>query len=419
MAVSAGAPAAAARPRFDAEAVRREFPILRQRVHGRPLVFLDSAASAQKPRRVLDAMTAFYERDYANIHRGVYELSERATAAFESVRERARAFLGAADAREVVFVRGTTEAINLVAASFGRARVREGDEVLVTHMEHHSNIVPWQMLCEERGARLRVAPVDDRGDLRLEELEDLLGPRTRILAVAHVSNALGTVNPVREIVRMAHARGIPVLVDGAQAAPHLRIDVRGLGCDFYAFSGHKVFGPSGVGVLWGRRELLEAMPPWQGGGEMILSVGFEKTLFKAAPHKFEAGTPDIAGVVGLGAALEWLSSFDPQALAAHERELLERATRALAKIPGLRLVGEPRERAGVVSFVLEGVHPHDAGTILDYEGIAVRTGHHCAQPLMERFGVPATIRASFALYNTREDVDALVAGVARVREVFA
>ncbi len=417
--MSASARTAAARPAFDAERVRREFPILAQRIHGRPLVFLDSAASAQKPRCVLEAMDRLYERDYANVHRGVYALSERATAAFEAVREKVRAFLGAPEAREIVFVRGTTEAINLVAQSFGRSRVREGDEVLVTHLEHHSNIVPWQMLCEERRARLRVVPVDDRGDLRLDALEGLLGPRTRILALAHVSNALGTVNPLREIVRVAHARGVPVLVDGAQAAPHLRIDVRELGCDFYAFSGHKVFGPTGVGALWGRAEHLEAMSPWQGGGDMILSVAFEKTLYREIPHKFEAGTPDIAGVVGLGAALDWLGAQDHEGLAAHERDLLERATAGLALVPGLRLVGEPRERAGVVSFVLEDVHPHDVGTILDHEGVAIRTGHHCAQPLMERFGVPATARASFAPYNTREDVDALLAGLARVREVFA
>jgi len=415
--VSARAPSSAGH--FDAAAVRREFPVLAGQVHGRPLVFLDSAASAQKPRRVLDAMNALYEHDYANVHRGVYALSERATAAFESVREKARAFLGAPEAREIVFVRGTTEAINLVAQSLGRTRVGAGDEVLVTHLEHHSNIVPWQMLCEERGARLRVVPVDDRGDLVLEELERLLGPRTRLLAVAHVSNALGTVNPVREIAARAHAHGVPVLVDGAQAAPHFPIDVRELGCDFYAFSGHKVFGPTGVGVLWGRAELLAEMPPWQGGGDMILSVGFEKTVYQGIPHKFEAGTPDIAGVVGLGAALEWLRGFDAAALAAHERDLIERALAGLAAVPGLRLVGQPRERAGVVSFVLDDAHPHDVGTILDREGIAVRTGHHCAQPLMERFGVPATVRASFALYNTREDVDALVAGLARVREVFA
>ena len=417
--MSAGARAASARPAFDAARVRAEFPIFSERVHGRPLTFLDSASSAQKPRRVLDAMQAFYEHDYANVHRGVYQLSERATAAFESVREKVRAFLRAPEAREVVFVRGTTEAINLVAATFGRARVGEGDEVLVTHLEHHSNIVPWQMLCEEKGARLRVVPVDDRGDLRLDALEALLGPRTRILAVTHVSNTLGTVTPLREIVRMAHARGVPVLVDGAQAAPHLRIDVRELGCDFYAFSGHKVFGPTGAGVLWGRAEHLESMPPWQGGGDMILSVSFEKTLYREIPYRFEAGTPDIAAVIGLGAALDWLGEIDHEAAAAHESGLLLHATETLAAIPGLRLIGTPRERAGVVSFVLDDAHPHDAGTILDHEGIAVRTGHHCTQPLMERFGVSATIRASFALYNEREDVDRLVAGIARVREVFA
>jgi cysteine desulfurase/selenocysteine lyase len=417
--VSAGVRAPATPSAFDAERVRAEFPILAERVHGKRLVFLDSAASAQKPRRVLDAMNAFYEHDYANVHRGVYLLSERATAAFESVREKVRAFLRAPEAREVVFVRGTTEAINLVAHSFVRARVGEGDELLVTQMEHHSNIVPWQMLCEEKRARLRVVPVDDRGDLRLEALEALLGPRTRILAVTHVSNTLGSVNPLREIVRMAHARGVPVLVDGAQAAPHLRIDVQELGCDFYAFSGHKVFGPTGAGVLWGRAEHLEAMPPWQGGGDMILSVSFEKTLYREIPYRFEAGTPDIAAVVGLGAALDWLGEIDQEAASAHENDLLLRATEALAAIPGLRLIGTPRERAGVVSFVLDDAHPHDVGTILDHEGIAVRTGHHCTQPLMERFGVPATIRASFALYNDREDVDSLVAGIARVREVFA
>ncbi len=417
--MSAGVRATAERPAFDAARVRAEFPILSEPVHGRRLTFLDSAASAQKPRRVLDAMSSFYEHDYANVHRGVYQLSERATAAFESVREKVRGFLGAPEAREVVFVRGTTEAINLVAASFGRTRVGEGDEVLVTHLEHHSNIVPWQMLCEEKGARLRVVPVDDRGDLRIDALEALLGPRTRILALTHVSNTLGTVNPLHEIVRMAHARGVPVLVDGAQAAPHLRIDVQELGCDFYAFSGHKVFGPTGAGVLWGRAEHLEAMPPWQGGGDMILSVSFEKTLYREIPYRFEAGTPDIAAVVGLGAALDWLGEIDHEAAAAHESALLLRATEALAAIPGLRLIGAPRERAGVVSFVLDDVHPHDVGTILDHEGIAVRTGHHCTQPLMERFAVPATVRASFALYNEQEDVDRLVAGIARVREVFA
>jgi len=404
---------------FDPRRIREEFPALHQQVHGRPLVFLDSAASAQKPRAVLDALLRVYSHDYANIHRGVYELSQRATAAFEAAREKVQRFLGAAEAREIVFVRGTTEAINLVASSFGRANVGEGDEVLVTHMEHHSNIVPWQLLCQERGARLRVAPVDDRGELRLEELEKLLTPRTRIAAVTHVSNALGTVNPVREIARLAHAQGIPVLVDGAQAVPHGRVDVRELDCDFYAFSGHKLFGPSGVGVLYGKARHLEAMPPYQGGGEMILDVRFEGTTFKGIPHKFEAGTPDIAGVVGLGAALDWLSALDREAVAAFEHELLEYGSEALSSVPGLRLVGTAREKIAVLSFVLDGIHPHDIGTILDREGVAVRTGHHCAQPLMERFGVPATARASLALYNSREDLDALVRGLHRVREVFA
>ena len=406
-------------PAFDPARARADFPILDQKVHGKPLVFLDNAASAQKPRQVIDAMSNFYARDYANIHRGVYELSERATTAFEGVRERVRQFIGAADAREIVFVRGTSEAINLVAGSFGGAQVGPGDEVLITHMEHHSNIVPWQMLCREKGAELRVAPVDDRGELLLGDFEKLLSPRTRIAAVTHVSNAIGTVNPVREIVELAHARGVPVLVDGAQAVPHMRVDVRELGCDFYAFSGHKMFGPSGIGVLYGTADRLSNMPPYQGGGEMILSVSFDETVYKDIPHKFEAGTPDIAGVVGLGAAIDYLESQGFEAVAAHEHDLLDHALEALAGVPGLRLIGTPEKRAAVVSFVLDGVHPHDVGTILDEQGIALRTGHHCAQPLLTRFGVPATARASFALYNTRADVDALVRGLARVREVFS
>jgi cysteine desulfurase/selenocysteine lyase len=403
---------------FDAERVRRDFPILSQQVNGRPLVFLDSAASAQKPRAVIEAMSRFYESDYANIHRGVYALSQRATRAFEGAREKVRAFLNAAEAREIVFVRGTSEAINLVASSYGRRHLAAGDEVLITHLEHHSNIVPWQMLCEEKGAALRVAPIDDTGQVMLGELEKLLSPRTRIVAVAHVSNALGTIVDVAEIARLAHARGIPVLVDGAQAVPHLRVDVRALDCDFYCFSGHKLFGPSGVGVLYGRAELLEAMPPWQGGGEMILSVRFEGTTYNEIPHKFEAGTPDIAGVVGLGAAIDYLESLDADAVQAHEADLLAYATGRLSRVPGLRIVGTAPRKAAVISFVLEGVHPHDIGTILDQEGVAVRTGHHCAQPAMERFGLPATVRASFALYNTRADVDALVRGREKVREVF-
>ena len=403
---------------FDAERARKDFPILGQRIHGNPLTFLDSAASAQKPQQVIDAISRFYESDYANIHRGVYELSMRATRAFEATREKARRFLNAHEAREIIFVRGTTEAINLVAQTYGRTNVSSGDEVLITQMEHHSNIVPWQLLCEEKKAKLRIAPIDDSGALIMEEFEKLLSPRTRIVAVAHVSNALGTVNPVREIAALAHERGIPVLLDGAQAVPHQRVDVASLDCDFYTFSSHKVFGPSGVGVLYGRAELLEAMPPYQGGGEMILSVSFEKTTYKEIPHKFEAGTPDIAGVVGLGAALDYVMALDPRALATYERDLLDYATEELAKIDGLRLIGTAPSKTAVVSFVVEGVHPHDVGTILDQEGVAVRTGHHCAQPVMARFGVPATVRASFALYNTRKDVDTLVEGLGKVRELF-
>ena len=403
---------------FDVERVRKDFPILDQTLHGRPLTFLDSAASAQKPRAVLDAINALYTTSYANIHRGVYELSMRATAAFEEAREKVRAFLNAPEAREVVMLRGTTEGINLVAATLGRERVGEGDEVLITHMEHHSNIVPWQMLCEERGATLRVAPIDERGVLLVDEFEKLLSPRTKIVALPHVSNALGTVNPVRELVELAHAHGAPVLVDGAQAVPHQRVDVQELGCDFYAFSGHKLFGPTGVGALWGRAELLEAMPPYQGGGEMILSVSFDKTTYAEIPHKFEAGTPDIAGAVGLGAAIDYVTGLGLEAIGAHERELLTYATERLLAVPGLRMIGTAPHKAAVLSFVLDDVHPHDIGTILDQEGVCVRTGHHCAQPVMERFGLPATVRASLALYNDRADVDRLVAALGRVREVF-
>ena len=402
---------------FDAERARKDFPVLSQTVHGRPLVFLDSAASAQKPQPVIDAISRFYAADYANIHRGVYELSLRATGAVEDARRTVARFIGA-DPQEIVFVRNATEAINLVAATFGREHVREGDEVLITHMEHHANIVPWQRLCEERGAALRVAPIDDRGQLVLEAFEALLGPRTRIAAVTHVSNALGSVNPVDEIVRLAHARGIPVLVDGAQAVPHGRVDVRALDCDFYAFSGHKLFGPSGIGVLYGKAAQLAAMPPYMGGGEMILSVSFEKTIYKEPPYRFEAGTPDIAGAVGLGAAIDYLEAQDLDAVAAYERELLAYADEALASIPGVRLVGTAAHKASAISFVMDGVHPHDIGTILDRGGIALRTGHHCAQPVMQRFGIPATARASFALYNTRADVDALVSALHEVREVF-
>jgi cysteine desulfurase/selenocysteine lyase len=408
----------ARREPFDVERVRRDFPILRQKVRGRPLVYLDSAATAHKPQAVVDAVSRFYLEDNANVHRGVHALSERATAAYETARAKVAGFLGAPDPREVVFVRGTTEALNLVAWTFGRTRVGAGDEVLLTEMEHHSNIVPWQMLCQEKGARLEVAPVDDRGELLLDELERRLGPRTRLLAVTHVSNALGTVNPIRRIVEMAHARGVPVVVDGAQAVPHLPVDVGQLGCDFYAFSGHKLFGPTGIGALWGKAEHLEAMPPWQGGGDMILSVSFERTVFNQIPYKFEAGTPPMAEAVGLGAAVDWLQGQDRAGAAAHERDLLAYGTARLQEIPGLTLVGTAPEKAGVLSFVLDDVHPHDIGTVLDREGVAIRTGHHCAQPVLRRFGLQATARASLALYNTRAEIDALVQGLHRVKEMF-
>ena len=404
---------------IDLAAVRRDFPILSRQVHGKPLVYLDNAASSQKPRVVIDAECRLYEEYYANVHRGVHSLSMQSTDAYEAARAKAQAFLNAASTREIVFTRGTTEAINLVAATFGRARVKAGDEVLVSGLEHHSNIVPWQMLCEEKGARLRHVPINDDGEVILEELERLLNPRTRILGIAHVSNALGTVNPVAQSVEMAHARGVPVLLDGAQAVPHVPVDVRAIGCDFYAFSSHKVFGPTGIGVLYGKAAVLEQMPPYQGGGDMILSVSFEKTTYNELPYKFEAGTPNIAGVIGLGAALDWVSGIGLDRIAAHEHTLLEYGTARLLEIPGLRIIGTARDKAAVLSFVMEGVHPHDMGTVLDYEGVAVRTGHHCAQPVMERFGVPATTRASMAVYNTKEEIDVLVKGIQKARDMFA
>jgi cysteine desulfurase/selenocysteine lyase len=412
------APAAVAAVPFDVRHVREDFPILQQQVHGRPLAYLDNAATAQKPRAVIEAVTRFYTQTNSNVHRGLHDLSERATAAYERSRATVRRFLNAADDREIIFVRGTTEAINLVAQTFGRSRVAAGDEVLITAMEHHSNIVPWQMLCEEKGAHLRVAPIDDSGELRLDELERLLTPRTRLLALAHVSNALGTINPVRRIVEMAHAHGVPVLLDGAQAAPHMPVDVRAIGCDFFALSGHKMYAPTGIGALYARAEILETMPPWQGGGDMISSVTFEKTTYNRLPYRFEAGTPDIAGAIGLGAAIEYLEGLGWEGIEAQEHDLLEYALSALRAIPAVRLVGTARERAAVVSFVLDGVHPHDIGTILDAQGVAIRAGHHCAQPLMDRLGVPATARASLAFYNTREEIDALAAGLATVQEVF-
>jgi cysteine desulfurase / selenocysteine lyase len=413
---AAGAPTPAV---LDVEKVRKDFPILHQEVRGRPLVYLDSAATAQKPRAVIDAISRYYLEDNANVHRGVHLLSERATAAYEGAREKVQRFIGAAHAHEIVFLRGTTEAVNLVAQTYGRSRVSSGDEILLTVLEHHSNIVPWQMLCEEKGAALRVAPMDDEGQLRLDELEKLIGPRTRLVALGHVSNALGTIHPVREIVALAHRRGVPVLLDGAQAVPHLAIDVQQIGCDFYAFSGHKLFGPTGIGVLYGKSELLEEMRPWQGGGDMISSVSFEKTTWNKLPHKFEAGTPDIAGAIGLGAAIDYVSGVGLDKIAAYEHELLGYATEALRTVPGLRLFGTAKHKAAVLSFLLGDVHPHDVGTVLDREGVAIRTGHHCAQPLMRRLGVAATARASLAFYNRREDVDALVKALHKVREVFA
>ncbi len=407
------------RPAFDVRRAREDFPILKSLVHGKPLVYLDNAATTQKPARVLETIRRYYEALNSNIHRGVHHLSELATKAYEDTRVKVQRFLGAGDPREIVFVRGTTEGINLVARSFVRPRLREGDEILITHMEHHSNIVPWQILRDETGAVLRVAPIDDRGELVLEELERLFSPRTKILSVTHVSNALGTVNPVKRLIEMAHARGVPVLLDGAQAVAHAAVDVRALDCDFYAFSGHKVYGPTGIGVLYGKAEHLEAMAPYQGGGDMIISVTFEKTVYNRIPYKFEAGTPHIEGVIGLGEALEYVTSVAGlDAIAAHEHDLLACATERLLEVKGLRLIGTAREKAGAVSFVLDGIHPHDVGTILDQEGIAIRTGHHCAQPVMDRFGIPATARASLALYNTREEIDKLAAGLRRVSEVF-
>ena len=412
--------AASSRPStlFDVQRVRLDFPILSQRIHGKPLVYLDNAATTQKPQVVIDAMVRSYAEDNANIHRGVHLLSERATRAYEDAREKVQRFLNAANSREIVFVRGTTEAINLVAQTYGRAKVGKGDEILITELEHHSNIVPWQMLCEEKGAVLKVLPITDEGELRMDLLEGMIGDRTRIVAVNHVSNSLGTINPIKQIVDIAHRRGVPVLVDGAQAVAHLPVDVQALGADFYAMSGHKLFGPTGVGVLYGKLALLEAMPPYQGGGDMISAVTFKKTTYNVVPNKFEAGTPNIAGAVGLGVAIDYLRSLDFAAMSAYEDELLSYGTQALRAVRGIRLVGTAKHKTSILSFVMENVHPHDIGTILDQEGVAIRTGHHCTQPLMERLGVPATARASLALYNTKEELDALVRALHRVPEIF-
>ena len=405
-------------PAFAVERVRADFPILQRRVRGRPLVYLDSAATAQKPRAVLDAVARYYAHGNANIHRGVYVLSEEATAAYDAARGKVQRFLNAASSREIVFTRSSTESINLVAQSFGRGHVGPGDEIVITHMEHHSNIVPWQLLCEQVGARLRVAPIDDTGTLQLDELERLIGPRTRLVSVVHLSNSLGTINPVREIVALARRRDVPVLIDGSQAVYHMPVDVQALGCDFYVCTGHKLYGPTGIGVLYGREALLERMPPYQGGGDMIRSVTFEQTTYADLPHKFEAGTPHIAGAVGLGAAVDYVQRIGLDAVAPHEADLLAYGTAALAEVKGLRLIGTAAAKASILAFVMKGAHPHDIGTIVDTEGVALRTGHHCTQPVMDRFGVPATARASVAMYNTREEIDALVRALHRVREMF-
>ena len=403
---------------FAVDRIRSEFPILASLVNGKPLVYLDNAATTQKPRAVIDAVSRYYASENANIHRGVHHLSQLATEEYERVRRRVAEFVNAPSPREIIFVRGTTEAINLVAQSYGRALLRPGDEVLITGMEHHSNIVPWQLLAATSGIVLRVAPIDDAGNLDWQGFEHSLNDRTRLVAVVHLSNALGTINPIRRISEAAHTRGIPVLVDGAQSAAHLKVDVQELGCDFYAFSGHKLFGPTGIGVLYGRSDLLERMPPWQGGGDMIASVTFEGSTWAELPAKFEAGTPHIAGVVGLGAAINWITSVGLEAVTAYEHELLNYATAEVSKIPGVRIVGAARERASILSFAVNGVHPHDVGQVLDADGIAIRAGHHCAQPVMARFGVAATARASFAAYNTHEEVDALIRGIHRVKQVF-
>ncbi len=404
---------------FDVLDVRRDFPVLARVVRGKPLTYLDNGASAQRPNAVIDAVDDYERRHHANIHRGVHTLSQEATALYEGARDRLVRFINARSRHELIFVRGTTEAINLVAQSYARPLLQAGDEVLITHLEHHANIVPWQILCGQTGARLVVAPMDERGEIHAEAVEALMGPRTRLFACAHVSNALGTVLPIRRLVAAAKSRGIATLIDGAQAVPHMAVDVQELDCDFYAFSGHKLFGPTGIGVLYGREALLERMPPWQGGGDMILAVSFEGTIYNSLPYKFEAGTPNISGTIGLGAAIDYLQSLDLHGARAHEHSLLDHATHTLSAIDGLRIIGTAGDKASLISFVVEGVHPHDLGTILDEDGIAIRTGHHCAMPVMEFFNVPATARASFAFYNTIEEVDRLAAAVARARAIFA
>jgi cysteine desulfurase/selenocysteine lyase len=406
------------RSAFDVRQVREDFPILRVKAYGKPLVYLDNAATTQKPQQVIDRISEYYSHENSNVHRGIHFLSERATTAYENARKIIRDHIHAREECEIIFTRGTTDGINLVAQAWGRSNVKAGDEILISAIEHHSNIVPWQMLCTETGAKLRVIPANDRGELILEEYEKLLSDRTRIVALVHISNALGTINPVKEMIGTAHQRGIPVLVDGAQSMPHCRVDVQDLDCDFFVFSGHKVFGPTGIGALYGKRALLENLPPYQGGGDMIVSVTFEKTVYNVIPYRFEAGTPNIAGAIGLGSALEYVSSLGYDKIVAHEADLLQYATERLSRIPRLRIIGTAKEKASVISFVLEGIHPHDIGTIIDREGVAIRTGHHCTQPVMQHFGVPATARASFAFYNTRDEVDVLVRSIDKVIEVF-
>ncbi len=406
-------------PVWNVERIRMDFPVLRQTVNGKPLVYLDNAASSQVPQVVIDRGSIYLEHEHSNIHRGVHYLSQRATTAYEGAREKVKRFINAQEAKECIFVRGATEGINLVMHSYGRKFIGAGDEIIISAMEHHANIVPWQMLCEEKGARLRVIPMNDQGELLLEDYDALLNERTRFVAVTHVSNALGTVNPVKEIIERAHKYGVPVLIDGAQSAPHMPIDVQDLDCDFFAFSGHKIFAPTGSGIVYGKAALLEKMNPFQGGGDMIKTVTFEKTTYADLPNRFEAGTPAIASQIGLGAAIDYLSSIGPEQAAAHERELLHYATERLSAIEGVRIIGTAREKASVLSFVIEGIHPHDIGTILDQEGIAIRAGHHCAQPVMQRFNLPATARASFALYNTKEEVDLLARTIEKVIEIFS
>ena len=406
-------------PVFEVNKYRQDFPVLQRAVHGKPLIYLDNAATSQKPSLVIETLEKYYSEYNANIHRGVHTLSEEATSAYENVRELCKTFINATATQEIIFTKGTTEAINLVANTYGRSNLQAGDEIIISWMEHHSNIVPWQLLCEQTGAQLKVVPIDDDGAFIFDEYKKLLSDKTKIVAIGHISNALGSINPVKEITELAHQQGAVVLVDGAQAAPHTQIDVAELGCDFYAFSSHKIFGPTGVGVLYGRQELLEAMPPYQGGGDMIKMVTFEKTLYSELPNKYEAGTPNISGVIGMGAAIEYINAIGINEIAAYEHELLEYATAAALEIEGLRIVGTASNKASILSFVVDKVHPHDLGTILDHDGIAIRTGHHCAMPVMDRFKVPATARASFAFYNTRQEIDVLMSAIKNARKVFA